>query len=194
MSDKQNRVIAGVDEAGRGALAGPVVACCVVLKPSFKLQNEVNDSKRLSEKRRNGLFTLLLNDIHLGIGINSHRYITKHNVLKATMVAMATSIRKNKGPYNHIIIDGNKAPINGDSIETLVKADSKIIEVMVASICAKVIRDRLMKKYSRLYTGYGFEIHKGYGTKRHFEALFDNGPCPVHRTSFNLNKQLTLFN
>jgi len=187
-------IIAGVDEAGRGALAGPVVACCAVLKESFHLHEEVNDSKKLSEKKRYELFDALKKDIYLGIGLNSHRYINQHNVLNATMTAMATSVRKNMGKYNHIIIDGNKAPKLDQSHETMVKADAKVTEVMVASICAKVIRDKLMLKYNRLYSGYGFDIHKGYGTKKHYDALFDKGPCPVHRTSFNLNKQLTLFN
>jgi ribonuclease HII len=186
-------IIAGVDEAGRGALAGPVVACCAVLKPSFNLHKDVNDSKKLSEKRRYQLFDDLLNDIYLGIGLNSHRYINQYNVLNATMTAMSTSVRKNKGIFDHIIIDGNKAPDLRHSYETMIKADTKIIEVMVASICAKVIRDRLMIKYDRLYSGYGFKHHKGYGTKTHYNALFNKGPCPVHRTSFNLNKQLTLF-
>jgi len=193
LPDNASQIIAGVDEAGRGALAGPVVACSVVLKPSFNLNKEVNDSKKLSEKKRYQLFDVLLNDIYLGIGLNSHRYINQYNVLNATMTAMATSIRKNKGIFNHIIIDGNKAPKLGHSYETMVKADAKIIEVMVASICAKVIRDRIMLKYNRLYPDYGFEKHKGYGTKIHYDAIFNQGPCPVHRTSFNLNRQLTLF-
>jgi ribonuclease HII len=186
-------IIAGVDEAGRGALAGPVIACCAVLKESFKLHNDVNDSKKLTEKKRYELFDTLKNDIYLGIGLNSHRYINQHNVLNATMAAMATAVRKNRSRYNHIIIDGNKAPKLDQSHETMVKADAKVTEVMVASICAKVIRDKLMLKYNRLYGGYGFDRHKGYGTKKHYDALFNKGPCPVHRTSFNLNKQLTLF-
>ena len=95
--------------------------------------------------------------------------------------------------YFHAIIDGNKAPKLTIPYETMVKADAKVPEVMMASICAKVIRDRLMHKYHRIYTGYGFDGHKGYGTKQHYHALFDFGPCPIHRTSFNLTKQLTLF-
>ena len=193
MSTNLLRIIAGVDEAGRGALAGPVVACCVVLKASFNLHDEVNDSKKLSEQKRNALFNNFLDDIFLGIGLNSHRFISTHNVLNATMVAMKTAIRKNVGGFNHIIIDGNKAPQLNQSFETMVKADSIITEVMVASICAKVIRDRLMQKYNRIYGGYGFDQHKGYGTKLHYDSLFRNGPCPIHRSSFNLNKQLTLF-
>ena len=186
-------VIAGVDEAGRGALAGPVVACCAVLKPSFTLQDHVNDSKKLSEEKRYALFNALQEQIHLGIGLLSHRAITIQNILNATLNAMAISIRKMPVGFDHIIIDGNKAPKLKHSYETMVKADAKITEVMVASICAKVIRDRLMLKYHRIYSGYGFNTHKGYGTKLHFDALHHKGPCPIHRTSFNLNKQLTLF-
>ena len=146
MSGNSPVIIAGVDEAGRGALAGPVVACCAVLKESFHLHEEVNDSKKLSEKKRYELFDALKQDIYLGIGLNSHRYINQHNVLNATMTAMKTAVRKNIGDYNHIIIDGNKAPKLDQSHETMVKADSKVTEVMVASICAKVIRDKLMLK------------------------------------------------
>ena len=193
MSGSSQLILAGVDEAGRGALAGPVVACCAVLKESFKLHKDVNDSKKLSEKKRYELFDALKKDIYLGIGLNSHRYINQYNVLNATITAMATAVRKNMAEYNHIVIDGNKAPKLEQSHETMVKADAKVTEVMVASICAKVIRDKLMVKYNRLYAGYGFDVHKGYGTKKHYDALFSKGPSPVHRTSFNLNKQLTLF-
>ncbi len=193
MLDKPTAIIAGVDEAGRGALAGPVVACCVVLKPSFNLHNDVNDSKKLSETKRNILFNALQEDVYLGIGLLSHRALSTQNILTATLNAMATAIRKVPGHFDHIIIDGNKAPELTQSFETMVKADANVIEVMVASICAKVIRDRLMLKYDRIYSGYGFKSHKGYGTKIHYNALFDQGPCPIHRTTFNLNKQLTLF-
>ena len=193
LQDNHPRIIAGVDEAGRGALAGPVVACCAVLKPTFHLHDQVNDSKKLSENKRYGLFDDLLDHIFLGIGLYSHRAIKIQNILTVTLNAMATAVRKTNTHFDHIIIDGNKAPHLTHSFETMVKADAKVTEVMVASICAKVIRDRLMLKYNRIYKGYGFDAHKGYGTKVHYDALFKKGPCPVHRTSFNLNRQLTLF-
>ncbi len=184
---------AGIDEAGRGALAGPVVACCVVFKESFSFHGDINDSKRLSPKKRNQLFNDIIPHIHLGIGMATHRLINKKNILNATLMAMKTAIRRFPASIGHAIIDGNTAPKLTISYETMVKADAKIPEVMMASICAKVIRDRLMHKYHRIYTGYGFDGHKGYGTKKHYNALFDLGHCPIHRTSFNLTKQLTLF-
>lgn len=189
----KHKHIAGVDEAGRGALAGPVVACCATLKPSFCFYEEINDSKKLSELKRNHLFDAMRQHIHLGIGLTTHRFISRKNVLKATLVAMEQAVRKHTSPIDHVIIDGNKAPELTISHETMVKADAKVAEVMVASICAKVIRDRLMQKYDRIYSGYGFSGHKGYGTKKHYDALHNHGHCAIHRTSFNLNKQLTLF-
>ena len=195
MTAKPNKVkrIAGVDEAGRGALAGPVVACCATLKSSC-FHSEINDSKKLTPKKRDELFNLIQDHIHLGIGLSSHRLINRKNVLKATMIAMQHAVRKHTSPIDHVIIDGNKAPKLTISHETMVKADAKVAEVMVASICAKVIRDRLMQKYDRIYSVYGFNAHKGYGTKNHYDALHKHGHCAIHRTSFNLNKQLTLFN
>ncbi len=187
-------VIAGVDEAGRGALAGPVVSCCVVFKDSFEFFDDIDDSKSLREQTRNDLFNLIRPHIHLGIGMGSHRLINKSNILKATLRAMQIAIRKNPTHIDHAIIDGNKKPRVSVSCEAIIKADATVAEVMAASICAKVIRDRLMKKYHRIYGGYSFDLHKGYGTKRHYESLFNQGHCPIHRTSFNLNKQLTLFN
>ena len=127
---------AGIDEAGRGALAGPVVACCVVLKKSFTFYDDVNDSKQVSAKKRNQLFNDIMPHIHLGIGMGTHRLINKINVLNATLFAMKTAIRRLPTQINHAIIDGNKAPELTISYETMVKADAKVTEVMVASICA----------------------------------------------------------
>ena len=186
-------VIGGVDEAGRGALAGPVVSCCVSFKDSFSFYADINDSKKLSEARRYHLFDLIRPHIFLGIGITSHRLINKRNILNATLHSMSIAIRKHPVDMNHVIIDGNKCPDVGISCEAIVKADATIDQVKAASICAKVIRDRLMLKYHRIYDQYCFDIHKGYGTKKHYDSLFKYGHCPIHRTSFNLNKQLTLF-
>ena len=187
-------VIAGVDEAGRGALAGPVVACSVVFKDTFALVDDIADSKRLSASKRDALFDQMRPHIHLGIGIVSHRKINTINILQATFIAMATSLRKTPTHIDHAIIDGNKTPNTPVSCEAIVKADATIDQVKAASICAKVIRDRLMMKYHRIYSDYGFDGHKGYGTKKHYDALFKQGHCAIHRTGFNLNKQLTLFN
>lgn len=190
----QEHVIAGIDEAGRGALAGPVVACAVAFKDSFDLFNDINDSKQLSETKRSKLFDQMRDTIYLGVGIVSHRKINRMNILQATFLAMSKSVRKIPTSIDHVIIDGNKTPNIDISCEAIVKADTKIDQVKAASICAKVIRDRLMIKYHRIYSEYGFDGHKGYGTKKHYDSLFDHGHCPIHRTGFNLNKQLTLFN
>ena len=188
------QVLAGVDEAGRGALAGPVVACSVVFKKSFSLFDKIADSKQLSEIKRYALFDEMRAFIHLGIGIVSHRKINSINILEATFLAMATALRKTPVMIDHAIIDGNKTPTTNISCEAVIKADATVDQVKAASICAKVIRDRLMIKYHRIYSTYGFNIHKGYGTRQHYNQLFNHGHCPIHRTSFNLNKQLTLFN
>lgn len=186
-------VIAGVDEAGRGALAGPVVSCCIVFKDSFSIYDDIDDSKKLSEQKRYQLFDMIRPHVHLGIGIVSHRLIGRINVLQATLTAMAIAIRKTPVVIDHAIIDGNRIPTVSIPCEAVVKADATIPEVKAASICAKVIRDRLMLKYHRIYSDYAFDVHKGYGTRRHYDSLYDHGHCPIHRTSFNLNKQLTLF-
>ena len=186
-------VLAGVDEAGRGALAGPVVACAVTLKSSFTFGSEVNDSKQLTASKRHQLFTVIRPHIHLGIGMATHRFIDSHNILQATLISMQKAICRLPLVPTNVIVDGTHRPTVSMPCEPRVKADAHVQEVMVASICAKVLRDRLMQKYHRVYPQFGFDRHKGYGTQYHYDMLYKNGHCHVHRTSFNLNKQLELF-
>jgi ribonuclease HII len=194
-NNTRKRPLMGVDEAGRGALAGPIVACCVQFKPTFSLHSELNDSKQLSAAQRHTIFNAMKDDIYLGVGMASHRLIDKINVFQATMIAMTKAINKIANSNHHVIIDGNRVPkIEGPTCEAIVKADTKVAEVKAASICAKVLRDRLMEKYDRFLPEYGFKKHKGYGTKLHYTALFDYGKSVIHRESFNLSKQLTLWN
>jgi len=186
-------ITAGIDEAGRGALAGPVIACCVILKPSFCYFSELNDSKKLTEKKRITIFNTIKPHLYLTIGAVSHKTIESINILNATLLAMKKSINKSSQPIDHIIIDGNKQPKTTISCETKVKADATVPQVQAASICAKVIRDLLMQHYNKKYPGYNFDHHKGYGTKQHYDIIQKKGPSPIHRLTFNLNKQLTLW-
>ena len=185
--------IAGVDEAGRGALAGPVIACCVLFKPSFLYHNDLNDSKKLSEESREIIFNKIKPHIFLSIGCVSPSKIDDINILNATLLAMKKAILKCKQSVDHIIIDGNKKPSLNLSIETRIKADATIPEVQAASICAKVIRDKIMQKKHKLHKFYEFNINKGYGTKKHYDFIHKHGPSSIHRLSYNLNKQLTLW-
>lgn len=184
----------GVDEAGRGALAGPVVACAVSILPSFTFFEDVADSKVLTQSKRDRIYAMVRPHIALGIGIASHRYIDRYNILKATLIAMEKAVRRipTQGGAT-VIVDGNHAPRINMPCEARVKADATVTEVMLASICAKVLRDRLMQKYHRFYPRFGFDRHKGYGTRDHYDALHKGGHSHIHRTSFNLNKQLELF-
>jgi ribonuclease HII len=183
----------GVDEAGRGALAGPIVACAVGLKPSFTFHNIVNDSKKINETNRKLIFNLIQPHIHLGIGMSTHRLIDKYNVLNATLIAMQKAIRRVPLQPFKVIIDGHITPKVTVPCTSKVKADTTVIEVMAASICAKVIRDHIMVKYHHIYPLYSFKKHKGYGTKDHYNQLFKHGQCPIHRLTFNLHQQLSLF-
>lgn len=187
-------MIAGVDEAGRGCLAGPVVAAAVILDPQLD-KSLFKDSKLLSEHRRDVLFSLV-NDSKsfIGLGIISNQEIDKINILNATMLAMKQSIVNLSQKPIKVIVDGNKSPeISKYEIESKIKGDQLIPEISAASIIAKVTRDNMMKDVALKYPGYEFEINKGYGTKAHYKALFEKGITPLHRLSFNLNQQETLF-
>ncbi|MBL6722766.1 MAG: ribonuclease HII [Candidatus Margulisbacteria bacterium] len=185
--------VLGVDEAGRGALAGPVVACAVALKPSFCFFNEMNDSKKLNETTRERLFELIQPHIRLGVGMATHRCIDTMNILKATLLAMKKAIIRVPNQKYTVVIDGRDCPLIDMPCTAKIKADTTVVEVMAASICAKVIRDKIMRKYHRIYDQYNFNQHKGYGTTVHYDRLFEFGHSPIHRLSFNLSKQLTLF-
>lgn len=181
-----NLVVAGVDEAGRGPLAGPVVAAAVVLDPNKPILG-LGDSKKLSEKKREALFEpIFLRSLSVGMGVVSHRIIDRINILRASLWAMKLAVDDLKIQIHEAWIDGNqKAPLSPEIIQkTFVGGDSLHECIMAASIIAKVHRDRLMLDYAKLYPRYAFEKHKGYGTALHLKALQEFGPCEIHRVSF----------
>ena len=186
--------IAGVDEAGRGCLAGPVVAAAVILSPEFK-QSLLNDSKKLTpEKREEAFSALYASPSIISVGIISPEEIDHLNILNATLKAMIQSVQKLTTQPTQVLIDGNKVPpALSDIGEAIVKGDQKIPEISAASIIAKVTRDRLMEDLHTRLPHYGFNIHKGYATEYHYEQLFKYGPSTSHRRSFNLSKQQSLF-
>jgi ribonuclease HII len=179
------QAIAGIDEAGRGPLAGPVVAAACILAPQTLIAH-INDSKKLGEKQREALFETLTNDptIAYGIGIISSERIDEINILQATFEAMQEAVRNLTKLPDYLLIDGNQLPRFAIPSEALVKGDSLSVSIAAASIIAKTTRDRLMLEAAKIWPQYGFEKHKGYGTARHVEALRGQGPCPIHRRSF----------
>ena len=177
-------VICGVDEAGRGPLAGPVCAAAVILPDHLELPG-LNDSKKLSDKKRRELFPLIKEQaIAYGIGLASHEEIDEINILQATYLAMERAIAQLEGKADLALIDGNRAKDFGLPVKTVVKGDSLSASIAAASILAKVTRDDIMEAYAEEYPGYGFEIHKGYGTKAHYAALTEKGASPIHRMTF----------
>ncbi len=185
--------LAGVDEAGRGALAGPVVSAAVIFTDKTPL-GLFKDSKMLTEKKRNEYYSIIINTCIVSVAQRDEAYIDKVNILNATLHSMEEAIETLKKKPTKTIIDGNKKPkMDNYTVETLVKGDQKVPEISAASIIAKVSRDRLMIAFHEKYPNYDFNINKGYGTARHYEGLFKSGPCAIHRKSFNLNKQTCLF-
>jgi len=202
MRRKKHKIKIGVDEAGRGALAGPVIACAITIFPNSDIRSQIpraviktKDSKKLTPQKREEIFNILKilrkqKQIEWGIGRVSQGVIDKINIFKATQLAMERAVnnleRKIQRKIELILIDG-KIKINSPIPQhTFVKGDERIFLIKIASIVAKVTRDRLMIKYHSLYPQYSFNKHKGYGTKEHFTALKDNGPSPLHRKSFRL--------
>lgn len=186
-------MIAGIDEAGRGALAGPVSVAAVILGPNTDL-SLLADSKTLTAHHREKAYTHILKTCIVQKSIISHRLIDKINILNATLLGMKFCIAKLPEQCRHIQIDGNKAPqIPGFTIETIVKGDSKIAAISAASIIAKVTRDTIMNHCDKKFNHYQFSQHKGYGTELHYNLLFQYGISPIHRKSFNLSKQEVLF-
>lgn len=176
--------ICGVDEAGRGPLAGPVCAAAVILPPG-KIIEGVNDSKKLTEKKREALFEVIKQEAaSYAIAFASVEEIETMNILNATMLAMRRAVESLSVPADYAMIDGNKTPGLAIPCEAIVKGDAKSLSIACASILAKVSRDRLLYQYAAEYPQYHFDKHKGYGTKLHVEALREFGPCPVHRRSF----------
>lgn len=176
--------ICGVDEAGRGPLAGPVCAAAVILPPNLEIPG-LTDSKKLSDKRRRELYPVIMEQsIAYGIGLASHEEIDEINILQATFLAMERAMAQLKVRPDLALIDGNRQKDFGIPVETVVKGDSLSASIAAASVLAKVTRDDIMVEMAQQYPGYGFEIHKGYGTKAHYQALQELGPSPIHRMTF----------
>lgn len=182
--EKGFKSICGVDEAGRGPLAGPVCAAAVILKPNLIIEG-VNDSKKLSEKKREALFDAIKKEaLAYSIAFSTVEEIEKMNILNATMLAMKRAVEGLSVKADYALIDGNRLPPLDINCEYVIKGDAKSMSIAAASILAKVSRDRLCYEYAEKYPEYGFDKHKGYGTKLHTEALKKYGPCEIHRMSF----------
>lgn len=178
------QLICGVDEAGRGPLAGPVCAAAVVLPKHLRLPG-LTDSKKLTDKKRRELFPLIQQQaLAYGIGFASEAEIDEINILQATFLAMKRALAQLNCQPDLALIDGNRETDFGLPVKTVVKGDSLSANIAAASVLAKVSRDDVMVELAKTYPQYGFDIHKGYGTKAHYQALEEFGPCPAHRRSF----------
>ena len=176
--------ICGVDEAGRGPLAGPVCAAAVILPPDIQIEG-LNDSKKLTDKKRRALYDVITEQaISYGIAFADEQEIDEINILQATFLAMRRAFEKLTVTPDIALIDGNRAPGLSCRERTVVHGDALSASIAAASILAKVTRDRLMEEYDAQYPQYGFAVHKGYGTQRHYAALREFGACPIHRQSF----------
>jgi ribonuclease HII len=180
------RVIAGIDEAGRGPLAGPVVAAAVVMPQRYR-HSEINDSKKLSVNKRERLYEVIQQDaISIGVGLSEVQVIDSLNILRATLLAMKEAVCALSAKPDYLLIDG----LNGIDLdipqESVVRGDSLSVSIAAASIIAKVSRDRLMDMYHRQFPGYNFLHNKGYGTREHREAIVKYGRCKLHRRSFHV--------
>ena len=177
-------VICGVDEAGRGPLAGPVYAAAVILPRDLEIPG-LTDSKKLSDKKRRELFPIIQEQaVAFGIGVASEKEIDEINILQATFLAMKRALEKLSVRPDLALIDGNRKTDFGVPAKTVVKGDSLSANIAAASILAKVSRDDYMMELAQKYPQYGFDIHKGYGTKAHYQALREFGPSEVHRRTF----------
>lgn len=177
------KLIAGVDEVGRGPLVGPVVCACVIL-PKDYYNEEINDSKKISEKKREKLYDTIMQDaLSVGIGMSSEKVIDEVNILEATKLAMKEAIKNSKIKPEHVLIDAVKLDIDIPST-SIIKGDAKSQSIAAASIIAKVTRDRMMDELDKKYPQYLFKKNKGYGTKAHIEAIRQYGIIPEHRKTF----------
>ena len=178
------QVICGVDEAGRGPLAGPVCAAAVILPANLEIPG-LTDSKKLTDKKRRELFPVIKEQaIAYGIGLASEQEVDEINILQATFLAMKRALEQLSVKPELALIDGNRETDFGLPVKTVVKGDSLSANIAAASVLAKVTRDDIMVELAEKYPQYGFEIHKGYGTKAHYAALTEHGASPVHRMSF----------
>jgi ribonuclease HII len=183
---QDGKQVAGIDEVGRGCLAGPVVAAAVILPKNKNFSIEINDSKQLSSKKRNELFDLIQNNaISIAIGIVDSSIIDQINILNATFFAMEIAISKLRNIPDICLIDGNRFSKKSDNYIPIIDGDAKSYTIAAASIIAKVIRDRMMVNlFHPSFPEYGFDEHFGYGTKFHFQKIDAYGPCLIHRKSF----------
>ncbi|AUN15325.1 ribonuclease HII [[Clostridium] sordellii] len=179
--------IGGIDEAGRGPLAGPVVAAVVVFKPGTKIEG-INDSKKLSEAKRDELFEIIKEEaLDYGIGIVQKDEIDEYNILNATYMAMKKAVNCLKQKPDYLLVDAAHIPDVDIEQKSIIKGDSKSISIAAASILAKVTRDSIMYEYDKMYPEYGFASHKGYGTDQHYKAIREHGITSIHRRSFLKN-------
>lgn len=194
--DRGYKFVGGVDEAGRGPLAGPVVAACVVVGADFKIDDDdlalVADSKKLTAKKREKLFGIIKEKVSaVEIGVVDNLTIDKINILQASFLAMRRAIKKLKIDPDYILVDGNfKIPKLEKSQTAIIGGDAKVFCIAAASIIAKVSRDWMMTEIDKQYPEYDFAKHKGYGTKAHFAKIAEHGPCPLHRFSFSPIKEM----
>lgn len=185
--DRGMSSIAGVDEAGRGPLAGPVVAAAVIFPRAVSIEG-VDDSKQLTEQRREHLFQLIQSRaLSIGIGIVDHEVIDRINILQATTVAMTKAIESLALRPDFVLVDGNSFKHESWPYQNIVHGDARSFTIAAASIVAKVTRDRLMREYHLRFPPYGFASHKGYGTRQHLEAIRKHGLCEIHRRSFRVH-------
>ncbi|GAB5046052.1 ribonuclease HII [Thermodesulfovibrio sp. TK110] len=184
--------IAGIDEAGRGCLAGPVVAACVSFKDNVFIEG-IRDSKELTSEQRESLFERIISNSFVGIGIIDVDLIDRINILEATRLAMIRAYENLGRTVDLLLIDAVFLPDLKIPQKAITKGDQKSASIASASIVAKVTRDRIMKEYHEKYCQYGFDRHKGYATKEHLSALKKFGPCPIHRKSFSPVRELMLF-
>ena len=180
--------ICGIDEAGRGPLAGPVVVAAVIM-PKDSMIEGVNDSKKVSEKKREKLYELIIEEaISYSVGIVDQNEIDRINILNATKAGLTEAVRTLKVKPELILVDAlTNIDTCGVPYQSIIKADAKSYSIAAASIIAKVTRDRIMREWDKVYPQYGFEKHKGYGTAAHISAIKENGLCPLHRLSFVKN-------
>ncbi|HOV99215.1 MAG TPA: ribonuclease HII [Bacteroidota bacterium] len=176
--------VAGIDEAGRGPLAGPVVAAAVIFPPETIIEG-VDDSKNLPEKKREELYPIIMEQaVGVGIGVVDHTTIDQINILQATHRAMEIALQQLQAPAQYVLVDGNSFGKSDVPYKTIIDGDALSFTIAAASIVAKVTRDRMMREYDKKFPEYGFAQHKGYGTRFHREAILKYGLCEIHRRTF----------